>query len=185
MPPPAATPAADPGPPGGPSAGPGRTRGPRTGARPAPAPAQRTAPDADSHPDPLVDPDDLVDSDGPVGPVGSDSPAAPAEPADDGVHDGGAADDAGGRGAGESRVRSGQPAALTERELAILAFERQWWKHAGAKEQAIRDTFDLSATRYYQMLNALLDNPAAAEADAMLVGRLRRLRASRSRSRRR
>jgi hypothetical protein len=73
--------------------------------------------------------------------------------------------------------------ALSERELQILAFERQWWKHAGAKEQAIRDAFDLSATRYYQILNALLDNPAALAHDAVLVGRLRRLRAARARIR--
>jgi hypothetical protein len=74
---------------------------------------------------------------------------------------------------------------LTEREQRILAFERQWWRHAGAKEQAIRDTFELSATRYYQVLNNLLDNPAALASDPVLVGRLRRLRTMRARSRRR
>jgi hypothetical protein len=72
---------------------------------------------------------------------------------------------------------------LTERERQVLAFERQWWKHAGAKEQAIRDLFDVSATRYYRMLNALLDNPAALAYDPVLVARLRRLRATRSRGR--
>lgn len=76
-------------------------------------------------------------------------------------------------------------AGLTEREQDILAFEQQWWKHAGAKEQAIRDTFGLSATRYYQLLNALLDQPAALAAEPVLVARLRRLRASRARNRRR
>lgn len=75
---------------------------------------------------------------------------------------------------------SGEP-GLDERAEEILAFERRWWKHAGAKEQAIRDTFGLSATRYYQVLNGLLDDPAALERDPVLVGRLRRLRASRSR----
>jgi hypothetical protein len=74
---------------------------------------------------------------------------------------------------------------LTERERGILAFEQQWWRHAGAKEQAIRDTFGVSATRYYQLLNALLDNPAALAAEPVLVGRLRRLRSSRARNRRR
>ncbi|MEW2443599.1 DUF3263 domain-containing protein [Micromonospora marina] len=74
---------------------------------------------------------------------------------------------------------------LTERERRILAFEAQWWKHAGAKEQAIRDTFGLSATRYYQLLNALLDQPAALAAEPVLIGRLRRLRSSRARNRRR
>jgi hypothetical protein len=72
---------------------------------------------------------------------------------------------------------------LTEREQRILAFERKWWRHAGAKEQAIRDAFDLSSTRYYQLLNGLLDKPAAIEAEPMLVARLRRLRATRSRGR--
>ncbi|MEV4659087.1 DUF3263 domain-containing protein [Micromonospora sp. NPDC049301] len=76
-------------------------------------------------------------------------------------------------------------AGLTEREWAILAFEQQWWKHAGAKEQAVRDTFGVSSTRYYQLLNGLLDNPAALAADPVLIGRLRRLRSSRSRNRRR
>ncbi|MGW4296292.1 DUF3263 domain-containing protein [Micromonospora chersina] len=79
----------------------------------------------------------------------------------------------------------GETDGLTERERRILAFEQQWWKHAGAKEQAIRDTFGLSATRYYQLLNALLDQPAALAAEPVLVGRLRRLRSSRARNRRR
>ncbi|MEV4413645.1 DUF3263 domain-containing protein [Catellatospora sp. NPDC049609] len=72
---------------------------------------------------------------------------------------------------------------LDERELHILAFEKQWWRHAGAKEQAIRDSFGVSATRYYQLLNALLDNPAALEREPVLVARLRRLRGSRARTR--
>jgi hypothetical protein len=75
--------------------------------------------------------------------------------------------------------------ALSEREQQILAFESRWWKHAGAKEQAIRDAFALSSTRYYQLLNAILDNPAAMEHDPALVARLRRLRSTRARSRRR
>ncbi|MCX5067947.1 DUF3263 domain-containing protein [Micromonospora lupini] len=76
-------------------------------------------------------------------------------------------------------------AGLTTRERAILAFEQQWWRHAGAKEQAVRDTFGVSSTRYYQLLNGLLDNPAALAADPVLIGRLRRLRSSRARNRRR
>ncbi|MGN9775997.1 DUF3263 domain-containing protein [Micromonospora sp. H33] len=87
-------------------------------------------------------------------------------------------------------VAAPQPATgptdgLTERERGILDFEQQWWRHAGAKEQAIRDRFGLSATRYYQLLNALLDNPAALAAEPVLIGRLRRLRSSRARNRRR
>ena len=72
---------------------------------------------------------------------------------------------------------------LSRREREILAFERQWWKYAGAKEQAIRELFDMSATRYYQVLNALIDRPEALAADPMLIKRLRRLRASRQRAR--
>jgi hypothetical protein len=72
---------------------------------------------------------------------------------------------------------------LSKRDREILAFERQWWRYAGAKEQAIRDLFDMSATRYYQVLNALIDRPEALAADPMLVKRLRRLRAARQRAR--
>lgn len=74
-------------------------------------------------------------------------------------------------------------ADLSERERAILAFERQWWKYAGAKETAIRELFGLSATRYYQILNALIDTPAALAADPLLVKRLLRLRAARQHAR--
>ena len=73
--------------------------------------------------------------------------------------------------------------ALSERDRAILDFERRWWRHAGSKEQAIRDRFSISPTRYYQLLNRLLDDPAALAYDPVLVKRLRRLRASRSRAR--
>lgn len=72
---------------------------------------------------------------------------------------------------------------LSERDAEILALERQWWKYAGAKEQAIRDMFDLSATHYYQILNALIDTEAALAQDPMLVKRLRRLRTSRQQAR--
>lgn len=72
---------------------------------------------------------------------------------------------------------------LSERDAAILSFEKQWWKYAGAKEQAVRELFDLSATQYYQVLNTLLDSPAALTAEPMLVKRLRRMRASRQRDR--
>ncbi|GAC82060.1 MULTISPECIES: DUF3263 domain-containing protein [Gordonia] len=72
---------------------------------------------------------------------------------------------------------------LTRREHDILAFERQWWKYAGSKEEAVKELFSLSATRYYQILNALVDRPEALAADPMLVKRLRRLRASRQKAR--
>ncbi|MBK9738317.1 MAG: DUF3263 domain-containing protein [Actinobacteria bacterium] len=74
-------------------------------------------------------------------------------------------------------------ASLGERDRRILEFERQWWKYAGAKEQAIRDLFEMSGTRYYQLLNGLIDSPQALAFDPMLVKRLRRMRATRQRAR--
>lgn len=78
---------------------------------------------------------------------------------------------------------SDQRNVLSEQDQKILSFERQWWKYAGAKEQAIRELFDMSATRYYQLLNALIDQPEALAYDPMLVKRLRRIRSSRQRMR--
>lgn len=72
---------------------------------------------------------------------------------------------------------------LSDRERDILAMERLWWQYAGAKEQAIRDQFDMSTTRYYQVLNALIDREDALAHDPLLVKRLRRMRAQRQRSR--
>lgn len=77
----------------------------------------------------------------------------------------------------------GGPSELTEREQEILALERHWWKYAGAKEQAVRELFGVSPTRYYQILNALIDRPEALAHDPMLVKRLRRMRQSRQRAR--
>lgn len=72
---------------------------------------------------------------------------------------------------------------LDERGQRILDFEREWWKFAGAKEQAVRERFDLSPTRYYQLLNRVIDDEAALAYDPMLVKRLRRLRSARQRQR--
>ena len=72
---------------------------------------------------------------------------------------------------------------LTQRDIEILDFERSWWKHAGVKEQAIKDHFEMSATRYYQILNELLEKTAALDYDPILVKRLKRLRVYRQRQR--
>ena len=82
-------------------------------------------------------------------------------------------------GAGEH----GPAGTLGERDARILAFERQWWKYAGAKDQAVKEMFDLTPTRYYQVLNALIDTPEALAHDPMLVKRLRRMRSTRQRAR--
>ena len=76
-----------------------------------------------------------------------------------------------------------RPGELGRRDREMLAFEGQWWKYAGAKEQAVRELFDMSGTRYYQVLNALIDRPEALAHDAMLVKRLRRMRQTRQRAR--
>ncbi|MFD3509172.1 DUF3263 domain-containing protein [Nocardia sp. NPDC058666] len=85
--------------------------------------------------------------------------------------------------AGEQDSAVADGTGLSRRDLDILDFERKWWKYAGAKEDAIRELFSMSATRYYQVLNAIVDSDAALAADPMLVKRLRRLRASRQKSR--
>ncbi|MGQ0837060.1 DUF3263 domain-containing protein [Actinokineospora sp.] len=86
-------------------------------------------------------------------------------------------------GAAKLPARATRPGGLSDRERAMLAFEKQWWKYAGAKEQAIRELFEMSSTRYYQVLNELIEKSEALEADPMLVKRLRRMRASRQRAR--
>ena len=72
---------------------------------------------------------------------------------------------------------------LTDRERAILDFERSWWSEPGRKELAIRERFDLSTTRYYELLNELLDSAEALGYDPLVVRRLRRLRDRRRRAR--
>jgi hypothetical protein len=75
------------------------------------------------------------------------------------------------------------PGPLGEQERIVLAFERRWWRHAGAKEEAIRREFGVGPTAYYQLLSRLIDDPAAIAYDPMLVKRLQRQRAARRRQR--
>jgi hypothetical protein len=75
------------------------------------------------------------------------------------------------------------PMALTDRDRAILDFERSWWTTAGPKDTAIRERFELSGTRYYQLLAELIDDPEALEHDPLLIRRLRRVRDRRRRAR--
>lgn len=72
---------------------------------------------------------------------------------------------------------------LTDLEVAVLDFERAWWKFEGAKESALRERFGHGSTRHYQLLNAVIDRPEALAHDPLLVRRLRRLRAERARQR--
>lgn len=72
---------------------------------------------------------------------------------------------------------------LSERDLALLAFEERWGIDATAKEEAIRVELGLAPARYYQLLGRLIDTEAALAHDPMLVLRLRRIRDQRRRSR--
>lgn len=72
---------------------------------------------------------------------------------------------------------------LTDDQAAILDFERQWFRHRGHKEDAVLETFGWSTTRYYAVLNALIDSEVALAADPMLVRRLRRMRSARRKAR--
>ena len=91
--------------------------------------------------------------------------------------------DAGVPGPPEAGQRAGTPGPLGERERSVLAFERRFWRHAGAKEEAIRRELGVAPTAYYQLLSQLIDDPAAIAYDPMLVKRLQRQRASRRRQR--
>ena len=81
----------------------------------------------------------------------------------------------------ETSVRLETP--LTDLEVRILDFERQWWKYAGIKDSAIRELFNLSSKQYYELLNNLIDRPDALAASPLLIKRLRRLREARVSSR--
>lgn len=72
---------------------------------------------------------------------------------------------------------------LSPHDLAVLDLERQWWKHPGSKDEAVRARFGCSPTRYYQLLDALLDREAALRHDPVLVARLRRTRSGPRRAR--
>ncbi|MCT1458419.1 DUF3263 domain-containing protein [Aestuariimicrobium sp. p3-SID1156] len=72
---------------------------------------------------------------------------------------------------------------LSDRDAAILAFEKSWWAADASKASEIRERFNMSTTAYHQILNGLLDNPHALAAEPLLVKRLRRLRESRQKAR--
>jgi hypothetical protein len=73
--------------------------------------------------------------------------------------------------------------ALSDRDLSLLAFEAEWSRHAGAKEEAIRAQLGLAPARYYQLLGRLIDTAEALEHDPMLIKRLRRVRDARAQAR--
>ncbi len=72
---------------------------------------------------------------------------------------------------------------LTDRDRAILDFERTWWSEPGPKGVTIQARFGLSPTRYYQLLGDLIGSQEAAAYDPLVVRRLRKLRSNRRRAR--
>ncbi|MCD9142988.1 DUF3263 domain-containing protein [Streptomyces albireticuli] len=72
-----------------------------------------------------------------------------------------------------------EESGLSERDRAVLALERRTWPGPGAKERAVRERLGITPTRYYQLLNALLDDPRALAHDPVTVNRLRRVRDAR------
>nr|BEK71304.1 DUF3263 domain-containing protein [Kitasatospora purpeofusca] len=73
------------------------------------------------------------------------------------------------------------PIALSERERAVLDLEFRHWTAdppttAGQKESAIRQELGISPSRYYQLLNGLLDTERALAHRPMMINRLRAAR---------
>ena len=73
--------------------------------------------------------------------------------------------------------------SLTDRDRSIIEFERTWWSEDSSKESIIRERFELSTTRYYELLGELIDSDEAYEFDPLVIRRLRRLRDRRRRAR--
>jgi len=65
---------------------------------------------------------------------------------------------------------------LADKDRAVLEFERTWWRYPEPKDRAIREYLGMSATRYYQVLRRLLDDPVAESIDPLTVRRLRKVR---------
>ena len=86
-------------------------------------------------------------------------------------------------GGADGTAGTNEAVNLPARDREVLVFERQWWRFPGAKEAAIQERFGLSPTRYYQVLNSVIDRPEALAADPLLVRRLRRMRSARHRRR--
>ncbi|MEU3657822.1 DUF3263 domain-containing protein [Streptomyces sp. NPDC032161] len=125
-------------------------------------------------PDDTARPAEPVGSAEPVGPVEPSAPPAPPAPSDP-AQPSGPSDETDGRETSEASNTSG----LSDRDRAVLALERRSWAGPGAKERAIREQLGISPTRYYQLLNALLDDRRALEEDPVTVNRLRRVRDAR------
>lgn len=117
---------------------------------------------------------------GAAGGVAAGAAGGVAQPGDEAAQPSGASDGAAGSPEPSTSSVSEQAerefAQLTEREQAMLEFEKLWWRHPGAKGEAIQDRFGVKPTRYFQQLNRLIDRPEALDFDPVLVHRLLRRR---------
>jgi hypothetical protein len=73
---------------------------------------------------------------------------------------------------------------LSAEERAVIDFERTWWTAQShrTKQESVRTELGLSPTRYYAVLESLVDSPAALAYDPLLIRRMRRRRAERRRA---
>ncbi len=85
--------------------------------------------------------------------------------------------------ADDARSAASAPQILSDVQVRVLDFERDWTDRVGPKDAAILSEFGLSSARYYQVLSALIDSPVALRHDPLLVRRLQRVRDSRARAR--
>lgn len=65
---------------------------------------------------------------------------------------------------------------MGQRDRAVIDFERSWFLYPGPKDRAVAEYLGISATRYYQVLRRLLDDPEAERYDPLTIRRLRRVR---------
>ena len=72
-----------------------------------------------------------------------------------------------------------QPQGLSVEE--VLEFERNWWKYASDKDTAVEERFTITAAAYQQRLEEVAASDEAWEKDRILVKRIRRILAYKSR----
>lgn len=69
--------------------------------------------------------------------------------------------------------------SLSDRDRAILDLAAQRWNYAGSLEPRVRDDLGISLTRFWQVVNRLIDSEDALAYNPVVVNRLRRIRSGR------
>jgi len=65
---------------------------------------------------------------------------------------------------------------LSAEDIAMLDFEKKWWRDRRVKNEIIRREFGVSPTIYFRRLSSLIDRPEALAYDPILVRSLLRRR---------